>query len=188
MNGGTVNGPGGRRITAVATRALLTVVLLLVVYYRAPLDGRVDGWVLAWLGLGLVGLGLALAWQVRAVLSSATPRLRAAEALAVGVPILLLLYASAYAVLSQDAPATFTQPLDRTAALYFTMTVFTTVGFGDIAPVTELARILTMTQMVVGLVTVGVVARLLFGAVRLAVGRRDGGGVDLLPGPGAVDR
>jgi hypothetical protein len=164
------------------------VALLLTVYYRAPLDGRVDGWVLVWLGLGLVGLALALAWQLRAILSSETPGLRAAQAVAVGVPILLLLYASTYSVLSHGLPETFTQPLGRTAALYYTMTVFTTVGFGDIAPVTEPARILTMTQMVVGLVAVGVAAKLLFGAVRLAVGRRDGGDVDHVLGPGAVDR
>jgi hypothetical protein len=75
-------------------------------------------------------------------------------------------------VLSQQAPESFTQQLGRTDALYFAMTVFSTVGFGDIAPASQTARVLTMTQMVVGLIAVGVVAKLLVGAVRVAVGRR----------------
>ena len=31
----------------------------------------------------------------------------------------------------------FTQPLDHTTALYFTVTVFATVGFGDIVAATD---------------------------------------------------
>jgi hypothetical protein len=153
-------------------RVLLTVTLLLVLYYRSPLNLRVDAEAIIGLGIGLVGLALALTWQVRAIMSSDTPRLRAAETAAIGLPTLLLLYASAYGVLSLQDPACFTQRLGRTDALYYTMTVFTTVGFGDITPVSEVARILTMTQMVVGLIAFGVVAKLLVGAVQVAVDRR----------------
>ncbi|MGD9985435.1 potassium channel family protein [Pseudonocardia sp.] len=168
-----------RRLLVVAgVRSVVTAALLLLVYYRAPLDGRLDAEVLVWLGIGLCGLVLALTWQVRMIMASDTPRLRAAETVAVGLPILLVLYASTYAVLSQDVPASFSQPLDRTGALYYTMTVFTTVGFGDIAPTSALTRILTMTQMVVGLLAVGVVAKLLLGAVDVAVRRRSGTGTD----------
>ncbi|MBW0092173.1 two pore domain potassium channel family protein [Pseudonocardia sp. KRD-184] len=165
-------GPGLRRTTAAVVRVVLSVGMLLVVYYQAPLDRRIDAQVLVWLGLGLVGLGGALTWQVRSILMSDAPRLRAAETAAVGLPTLLLLHASAYGVLSLQDPLSFTQPLGRTDALYFAMTVFTTVGFGDIAPASQLARVLTMTQMVVGLIAVGVVARLLLGVVRVAVDRR----------------
>ena len=52
------------------------------------------------------------------------------------------------------------------------MTVFATVGFGDIAPVSELARVLVTIQMLVGLVAVGVIAKLVLGAVQVAVARR----------------
>ena len=118
--------------------------------------------------LGVVALAGALAWQLRSIMKSDTPRLRAVETVAIGLPFLLLFYASLYALLSFNQPASFTQKLGRTDALYFTMTVFSTIGFGDIAPVTEAARIVTMTQMVAGLITVGVVARLLVGAVKRA--------------------
>jgi voltage-gated potassium channel len=38
------------------------------------------------------------------------------------------------------------------------------VGFGDITPVSEPARVITMLQMLANLVFLGVVARVLFGA------------------------
>jgi voltage-gated potassium channel len=63
--------------------------------------------------------------------------------------------------------------MTRIDALYFATTVFATVGFGDIAPVTDPARIATMVQMVVGLSAVGVVAKLLFRAVQHALGARE---------------
>lgn len=149
----------------------MTVTLLLAVYYAAPLDRPADARIVVWLAVGLVALAVAIAWQARAIAVSDMPRLRAVEVGAVALPALLVLYASVYAVLSHDDPASFSQMLGRTDALYFTMTVFTTVGFGDIAPVAEGARILTMTQMLVGILAVGVAAKLLLGAVEHAVRR-----------------
>jgi voltage-gated potassium channel len=52
------------------------------------------------------------------------------------------------------------------------VTVFATVGFGDIAPVSELARVLVTIQMLVGLLAVGVIAKFVLGAVQVAVARR----------------
>lgn len=157
-----------RRIYIVLLRTGLTSSLLVVAYYLAPLDNAGNGWVAFGLAIGLVALGAAVAWQIRAILASATPLLRAIQTVVIGLPSLLLLYASVYALMSNNDGASFTQELDRTGALYFTMTVFTTVGFGDISPVADSARIVTMTQMVVGLGAVGVVARLLLGAVHRA--------------------
>ena len=67
----------------------------------------------------------------------------------------------------------FTQPLTHTDALYFTITVFATVGFGDITPRSELARIITTTQMLFGLVVFGLIVRTLLSAVQMAVRRRE---------------
>lgn len=67
----------------------------------------------------------------------------------------------------------------RSDALYFTMTVFSTVGFGDITPVSEPARLLITGQMAVDLVLIGVAARVLVGAVQEGVRQRNraaGGG------------
>ena len=61
-------------------------------------------------------------------------------------------------------PNSYTEPLTRLDALYFSVTMFATVGFGDITPVTELARVITVLQMLANLIFLGVVARVLFGA------------------------
>ncbi|HEU4348552.1 MAG TPA: potassium channel family protein, partial [Actinoplanes sp.] len=97
---------------------------------------------------------------------SSYPRLRAVEAVAVSVPLLVLLFASAYFVTGQIQPESFTEPLSRIDAVYFTVTVFATVGFGDISARTEAARILVTVQMAADLVFIGFVAKVLIGAVQ----------------------
>jgi hypothetical protein len=67
-------------------------------------------------------------------------------------------------------PQAFSEPLSRTDALYFTITVFSTVGFGDIVPVTDGARVATMVQMVGDLLVVGLVLRVMLGAVKAGRG------------------
>jgi hypothetical protein len=157
-----------RQIAAAVIRSLLSATSMVVVYYQAPLNRSITAWLVVWLIISTIALAGALAWQLRSIMRSDAPRLRAVETVAIGLPFLLVFYASLYALLSFNQPASFTQNLGRTDALYFTMTVFSTVGFGDIAPVTEAARIVTMTQMVAGLIAVGVVARLVVGAVKRA--------------------
>jgi hypothetical protein len=93
------------------------------------------------------------------------------ETAVAGLAALLILYASAYVVMSRAQPDSFTEVLGRTDALYYTMTIFATVGFGDITPTTETARIVTITQMLVGILAVGLAAKLLVGAVQDAVAR-----------------
>ncbi|MFR9805419.1 potassium channel family protein [Pseudonocardia sp. RS010] len=170
MSGRPAEGRRSRRRQAALSlvRAVLTTIMLLVIYYRAPFDRQVGLSTLIWLLGGLAALAVAVAWQTRAILRSDVPQLRAAETAMVGLPALLLLYASVYTLMSNDVPASFTQPLSPTDSLYFTVTVFATVGFGDITPVSEPARIVVTIQMITGLLAVGVVARLLLGAVQRA--------------------
>ena len=62
--------------------------------------------------------------------------------------------------------------MTRFDALYFTMTTFAPVGFGDITPVSVPARFVTLLQMIGGLILVGVVARVLISAARFRQDRR----------------
>lgn len=167
--------PAARKRLVVASllRAGAAVALLLLVYYSIPLDRPLNAATWIGFGLGLLIFAAVIAWQVRAILVSEVPRLRAIQAVAVCLPTLLLLFASTYLRISHDAPDSFTEVLGHTDALYFTVTVFATVGFGDIAPRSELARILTMIQMITGLLVVGLVARVLLSAVQTAVQRRE---------------
>ena len=102
--------------------------------------------------------------QIRATMRSPHPALRAVESLGVSVPLLLLLFSATHFLLGGLVPGSYTQALTRFDALYFSVTMFSTVGFGDIAPVSQVARIVTTLQMLVNLIFLGVVARVLFGA------------------------
>ncbi|WP_331766242.1 potassium channel family protein [Embleya sp. NBC_00896] len=153
-------------------RGSLMSVLLMVAYYTLPLDRGLDGATAAGLVAGLVAFAAMVVWQINSIAGSDRPRLRAFEALSVSVPFLLLLFAATYFLIARDRAESFTESLTRTDALYFTLTVFSTVGFGDITPRTETARIVTMIQMTVNLVAVGVIARVVLGAVQLGLQRR----------------
>ena len=65
----------------------------------------------------------------------------------------------------------FSQKLDHSSALYFTITVFSTVGFGDIVPATDSARLIVSAQMIIDLVIIGVVVRLLVNAAKMGLER-----------------
>jgi voltage-gated potassium channel len=53
------------------------------------------------------------------------------------------------------------------------LAVFSTVGFGDITPGTDLARIMVSVQMLLDLVIIGVVVRLLLNAARVGLARTE---------------
>jgi Ion channel len=147
-------------------RSLLISVALVVLYYWLPLTGALNAARTALLLVGLVVLVVLVVWQVRAIVRSQYPGLRAIEALAGVIPLFLLLFAAAYVLLANTQPRAFTEPMTKTTALYFTVTVFATVGFGDIAPKSDAARVVTMVQMLGDLVVLGLVVRAILDAAR----------------------
>lgn len=169
--------PRRRRVlTALSLlRSALTATLLTVAYYVLPFDRGVETATALYLALGLLVVVLVIVWQIRVVIRSAHPRLRALEGVATFVPLLILLFATADFALGRDEAGAFSQPMNRTDALYFTMSVFSGVGFGDIVPRGQTARILTTVQMLVDLIVIGAVLRVLLGAVRIALHNRPGG-------------
>ena len=116
--------------------------------------------------LGLIVFVALMAWQLRAITNAGLPGLRALEGLFLAVPLFLLLFAATYYLLGEGNPSSFTAPITRTDALYFTVTIFSTVGFGDISPKTETARLITTGQMFLDLVILGAGVRIILGAVQ----------------------
>ena len=159
--------PPARRIVRAALRAAGSSTALIVIYYLLPLDRSSAGVAVTMLVLGLVALIGLIAFQVRSIIASPFPGLRAVEALATSIPLFLLLFASAYLVIAAQSAGSFSQQLTHTDALYFTVTVFATVGFGDITAKTEAARLLVTGQMIIDLIILGLGARVIFGAVSL---------------------
>jgi hypothetical protein len=159
--------PPRRLVVLAFFRAALSAIALVVLYFILPLNEDVHGTVALALGGGLIGLGFILAFQVRGILSATYPLLRAIEALATAIPILLLLFSSIYILLLHADATSFSHPFDRIGGLYFSVTTFTTTGFGDIAAKSDLARVIVTIQMLVDLVIIGLVARVIVSAVQI---------------------
>ena len=164
----------GGYVARALLRQLCVVIALTVLYFVLPLDGRGGGRALAVLAVGLIGFVVLAVWQVRAILRSPHPVVRAVDALAAAVPLYLLLFAATYLLMSLQTLTAFSEDLDRVDALYFTMTVFATVGFGDITPVTQTARAVVLGQMVANLLVLGLLLRIVVRAVRVNRDRRHG--------------
>jgi voltage-gated potassium channel len=155
-----------RRVVVTLLRALGSTVALVALYYLLPLDQDSIALAITMLSVGLLGLGVLVVFQVRAIIKATYPALRAVGALATSVPLFLLLFAGTYYVMEGISAGSFTQPLTRTDALYFTVTVFATVGFGDITAKSEAARALVTGQMVAGIIIVGLGARIIVDAIQ----------------------
>ena len=155
-----------RLVVRAVLRSLLAAAVLVVLYYLLPLDRPLSADTVVRLLIGLLVFAGVMVWQVRKITRSRYPGVQAVAALGLIVPLYLLLFASTYFLMERASAAAFTQPLTRTDALYFTVTVFSTVGFGDIAPKSEAARVVLIVQMLGDLAVLGAGIRVLVGAVQ----------------------
>jgi voltage-gated potassium channel len=155
-----------RKVLAALLRVIVVTTVLCLLYVLAPLDGGKEAAFTLRLVVSLAVLAIVVTWQILAVTRSPYPRLRAIEGIAFSVPLLILLFASSYVGISAVDDHSFTEQVNRLDSVYFTVTVFATVGFGDIAPKTDAARILVTIQMLADLALIGVIAKVLLGAVQ----------------------
>jgi len=153
-------------------RAVASVAVVVTAYYLLPFDHSSTGAAVAWLVIGLVLLIGLIAFQVRMIIRSPFPNLRAIEALASSLSLLLVLFAGTYVAMTAHSPGTFGEHLTHTDALYFTVTVFSTVGFGDITAKTETARLVVTGQMITDLIVLGIGIKIILGAVTRGQQRR----------------
>jgi hypothetical protein len=163
-----------RRVLVMTTlRSLLAFAVVLGVYSLLPVgDGGSDVSTVVRLVLGVLLFVAILAWQVRQIMRSAVPALQAVEALIIAIPTFIVVYASTYVGIESALPGSFSQSLDKSAALYFTVVTLGTVGYGDIAPVSTGARLTVSSQVMLDLVLIAVVVRLLTGAARRSLDRK----------------
>jgi voltage-gated potassium channel len=155
-----------RALVRFGVTVVLSWVFIFGAYFALPI-GRESG-----LRAGLrlaVDLALVAAvvlWQIGRISKAMLPELRAIEALSIVISVFLVAFSSIYLAMSHEAASTFSEGLDHVRALYFTITVFSTVGFGDITPRTDPARLVVAAQMLLNLVIIGAVVRLLLDAAR----------------------
>jgi voltage-gated potassium channel len=155
-----------RSVALTLLRALASTVALVAIYYLLPLDRTSPAAAIAMLGVGLLGLVGLVTYQIRSITNATYPALRAVGALATSAPLFLLLFAGTYFVTGGIYAGNFSEPMTRTDALYFTVTVFATVGFGDIVATSQPARVLVMAQMIVDVIIVGIGAKIIVDAIQ----------------------
>lgn len=148
-------------------RPIVISLAMLTVYLTLPWDQTI-GVIALGLVLGLAVLARLLVRQIRAIRGSPLPALRGVEIATTTLTAFLLLFAGAYFATEEFIAGSFSEPLTRLDAIYFVLTIFTTLGFGDIVPVTTGARVLVILQMLFDLLFIGVVAKVLVQAVRSA--------------------
>jgi hypothetical protein len=152
-------------------RAVLVAVGVIVVYGLVPFDRSSTG------DIFLVGLAavviivLVNVFELRAVSLAEFPTLRAFEALSLSLVVVLVAFASMYLVLTNDNADAFDEALNHTGALYFSLTTLTTIGYGDIVPVSDTARKVVMAQMLIDVLVIGVFVRLVVNVVRARLPR-----------------
>lgn len=161
-----------RKLAFSAIRSLAVTTVIVTAYFTLPFSRPMGAGPIAGVVVGMVVVATALTLQIRATMRSPFPGMRAVEALTSSGPLFLILFATTHYLIEHNAPQSYSQTMTRLDALYFTLTVFTTVGFGDIAPVSELARTVTMLQMIGDVLLIFVIARVLFGAVKVGIARR----------------
>jgi len=155
-----------RRIAWTVLRAGGSIAALVAIYYVLPLDHASEPTAITILIIGLTGFIILVAFHVRLIMGSPFPTLRAVEALAINVPLFLLLFSATYVTLATLTAGNFGGRLSHTDALYFAVTVFSTVGFGDITAKTQTARLVVTGQMIADLIILGLALKIIFGAVK----------------------
>jgi hypothetical protein len=156
-----------------AIRILVSIVLLFALYGAVPAADRTGVGTLVELFIGLLIFGAVLSWQVLKIMGAEHPELRAAEALGVAVPVVLIVFAFTYLSLSHAEPKSFSESLNHVRAVYFVITVISTVGFGDIVPKTDAAMVVVSFQIMLDLVLLVGIVRVVVFAAQVGMRRRE---------------
>jgi hypothetical protein len=101
----------------------------LTLYYLFPVEHRAHQSVALRLIVALALFAIILSIEVRFIANHDRPMLRAGVAMATIIPLFLVMFAWIYLTMSTSDPTAFGGSLNRTSALYFTVTVFSTCRF-----------------------------------------------------------
>lgn len=113
----------------------------------------------------VVAFGALYVWyfrrQLKKIKRSKFPQLAAVEALILIATMFLAVFAAIYVMESTAVPSAFSEDLDHFNAYYFALTILATVGFGDITPVSTVARATAMVQMAIDIAFIAVLVRII---------------------------
>jgi voltage-gated potassium channel len=156
----------GLRILGVALGALL-------LYAFVPVPG--SSGVAAVLGMlaGLILFLVLVGWQLHSIVRAEHPVVRAVEAIAFALLMLVAVFAFTYLTISRADPQSFSEALGRVDAMYFTVSTVSTVGLGDITPISAGARTVVTFQMLFDLALLAGLVRLVILATQAGLRRKE---------------
>jgi hypothetical protein len=143
-------------------RIVVTACLLLTIYALAPVDATGPQLTLLRLLIALAVVAVVVSVQVQSILSASYPLLRAIESVVTAILVFVIVFSLLYLDLSHVNSGYFSEPMDHVSAIYFTITVLATVGFGDITPKTDLSRAIVSIQMLLNLAFIAIIIRVFF--------------------------
>ena len=138
--------------------------------------------VVVFFALGVVGTAALVFSQALAYRQAAGAGTAKLRGLLVAVYIAVLFFSTVFYLLERAEPGQFAGLETRVDAVYFTLTVLSTVGFGDVHAAGQTARVLVSAQIVFNLLVIS----LAVGAVREATRPRPKAAGDEVQQPGGV--
>src|SRR5690349_20896717 len=99
-----------RHLFLTGIRAAATGLLVLVVYFIIPISNKPHASVLVRLTTGLAFFVAVLVYEVRAIVRSDRPLLRATDAMALVIPVFIVVFSWVYLTMARSAPHAFSQP------------------------------------------------------------------------------
>jgi hypothetical protein len=162
------------------TAAVLTayVVVVLAAYFSLPPAELTLGNIMASALLVLVAVGIVLGgyvWGLRSITRARYPVLRSFSILIVVLGAFIVVFSYVYLSMATRDPESLPGLRTHLDGLYFTVTMLSTVGFGDISPTSQPARAVATAQMVFNLVFLGALLRTAVSAGRMERQRRTQG-------------
>lgn len=146
---------------------------MLLLYAVVPVPGTSGAAALLGMAAGLVLFLVLVGWQLHTIVGAEHPVLRAAEVVVFALPLLVVIFAFTFLTISRADPQSFSEPLGRVDAMYFTVSTVATVGFGDITPTSPGARAVVTFQMLFDLALLAGLVRLLVLATRTGLRRQE---------------
>lgn len=155
---------GIKPVLVTVARMIFSTWAVFICYYALPVQTQPQKSDLPYLALHIAVFAVIVVVQIPVIVRSRHPGLRAIESTVLTILIFLTLFARLYYSAALTDPHSFNEMLTRTKALYFTVTIFATVGFGDIVATTDATQVLVTIQILLNLVVLGVVIKVLLSA------------------------
>jgi voltage-gated potassium channel len=141
---------------------------VLLAYLLVPLDGDLAPVIAVAVLVGMLGLMIPLTVrEARRIAVVDQPIVHAAQALITLLTLLVVGFATVHYTIETAYPDELAGLETKLDGLYFSTTVATTVGFGDITPVGQVARAVVTVQMIFDLLFIGVAVRILGTSLRM---------------------